>query len=272
MAKKFKLFNSYEKEGRGVSKTEKLSKKGFVVFFELYFQNFGKLLTAGFLNLLFCIPVLTNGLADVGLTNITRNIYCGRHSFGASDFFETIKKNWKQALPLGILKIVTGVIIFIATYYYVIGEGNLSAIGLGVCIFAIFVFLSMLNYIPLLTISFGLKIKKIISNSFKFVFLNVWRNILIILIDAFFVAVGLLVILYGDSHAVTLSIYIVLMLCFYPAFRTLSVQFLVFPSVRKYMIDPYYEEHPDADIELRRSMGLLPPEDGENVFNDELCN
>ena len=269
MAKKFKFFD-YTKEGKGVSKNERMQKKSFIVFFELYVQNFGKLVTAGLLNLLFTVPVLTNGFADVGLANITRNIYCGRHSFGASDFFETIKKNWKQSLVYGISKIVVGLLITFATYSYAIGEGNFSAIGLGVCIFAIFTFLCMLNYIPLLIISFGLKLGKIISNAFKFVFLNLWKNLLLLVIDAIFVALGVLVVLYGDSNAVTLSIYLVIMLCFYPAFKSLATQFCVFPSVRKYMIDPYYEEHPDADIELRRSMGLLPAENGENVFTDDI--
>ena len=41
------------------------------------------------------------------------------------------------------------------------------------------------------------------------------------------------------------------------------------------MIDPYYEEHPDADIEKRLALGLDVPEeymphyDDESIFDDE---
>lgn len=270
MAGKFKLFGNYSAEGKGVSKTEKLKKKNFVLLFELYFRNFGKLFTAGIFYTLFTLPLLTNGLADAGLTNITRNIYCGKHSFGFSDFMETIKKNWKQALPIGIIRLLVGVILGLATYYYATTKGDLAAIGLGVCIFGIFCFVCMQSYLFLITISFGMSVKKIIVNSFKFVFLNLWKNILLIIIDAVVVLLGIFVILFGDGHAIALTFYILFLVCFYPSFRSLAAQFCAFPSVKKYMIDPYYEEHPDADIELRRSMGLLNSDENEHVFEDDV--
>jgi len=48
-----------------------------------------------------------------------------------------------------------------------------------------------------------------------------------------------------------------------PAFRYLLVQFFTFGSIKKHIIDPYYEQHPDADIEKRRDLGLEVPEDDE---------
>ena len=269
--KKFNLFN-YAKEGPGVSKTSVMEKKTIIQFFELYFQSFRKLVTAGLLYLLFWVPLVTNGLGAAGLTNITRNIYCGRHSFGASDFFETIKKNWKQSLGLGILKLLAILLIAFATYYYGSAEGTLADVGLGVCIFLIFAVYTMMNYIPLMTVSFSLKTGKIISNSFKFVFLNLWRNLLIVLLDVVVAAIAVFIIMYGDSHAVAITIYGLVVAIIYPSFRALAVQFCIFPSVRKYMIDPYYEQHPDADIELRRSLGLLKEEDNpeDRVFEDTI--
>ena len=52
-----------------------------------------------------------------------------------------------------------------------------------------------------------------------------------------------------------------------------------FPSIKKYIIDPYYRDHPDEDIEKRKGLGLeveepkpvLPEgeeEEPENVFED----
>ena len=48
-----------------------------------------------------------------------------------------------------------------------------------------------------------------------------------------------------------------------PAFRYLLIQFFTFGSIKKYIIDPYYKEHPDADIDKRRDLGLEVPEDDD---------
>ena len=68
-----------------------------------------------------------------------------------------------------------------------------------------------------------------------------------------------------------LGVMIIATVCFYPGFHHLLVQFCVFPAVRRLMIDPYYEQHPNDDIELRRSLGLPVPEDDEEeetLFDD----
>ena len=49
----------------------------------------------------------------------------------------------------------------------------------------------------------------------------------------------------------------------FPGFKFLLIQFFTFGSIKKYIIDPYYEEHPDADIEKRRDLGLDVPDDGK---------
>ena len=58
----------------------------------------------------------------------------------------------------------------------------------------------------------------------------------------------------------------------YPGFNALLIQYCTFPAIKKYIIDPYYAQHPDADIEKRQSLGLeiedTQPE--ENVFADAL--
>ena len=88
MAGFFGLFN-YEKEGPGISKNAP-KKKTFIVFFETFFRNFWKFITINLVYDLISVPVLTNGLASAGLTNVTRNIARDKHSFGLSDFFDTL--------------------------------------------------------------------------------------------------------------------------------------------------------------------------------------
>jgi len=56
----------------------------------------------------------------------------------------------------------------------------------------------------------------------------------------------------------------------YPAFNALLVQFCIFPSIKKFIIDPYYAEHPNEDIEKRRRLGLEIESEvkAESVFED----
>ena len=60
----------------------------------------------------------------------------------------------------------------------------------------------------------------------------------------------------------------VLYLLVFPAFRSMLIQYAVFGPIRKWMIDPYYEQHPDEDIEKRRELGLIDDDEDEAVFAD----
>ena len=60
----------------------------------------------------------------------------------------------------------------------------------------------------------------------------------------------------------------------YNTFKFLIIQYNVFPSIKKYVIDPYYEAHPEEDIEKRRNLGIEvetdeeETEEDDTVFND----
>lgn len=284
MAGFFGLFN-YEKEGPGISKNAP-KKKTFVVFFETFFRNFWKFITV---NLVYCVlslPIITNGLASAGMTNITRNIARDKHSFGLSDYFDTVKKNFKQALGAGILNALIYIVLFFDLFFFRNQENEtVSVVGMGITFAMLFIFTVMNYFIWTLMITFKFSLKQIYKNSFKFVFINLKNNLLclISLIAVHTVYVGILFLL-KNYWLFVLTIELLLYMLTYPAFKYLLVQYCVFPSIKKYIIDPYYEEHPDEDIEKRRDLGIEVPEperettdsesndaddgDSENVFND----
>lgn len=257
MAGFFGLFN-YEKEGPGIEK-DAPKKKGFVVFFETFFRNFWKFITINLVYVLLSVPMVTTGLTSCGLTHVARNTARDKHSFGLSDFFETIKKNWKQSLVAGILNIIITVLLFwITNFYY--GQydetGNfVHLVGLGLSLSLTLIFIFMKFYLWTLVITFNLTLKQIYKNSFKFVFINFKGNLLcgicLLAVYAFYIAIILVV-----PYFIVWTIAALLAVCTLPAFRFLLIQYFVFPSIKKHMIDPYYEEHPDDDIELRRNLGL----------------
>ena len=264
------LFSSnYYKEGPGVDKNER-KKKSFFAFFEIYFRNFWSLFTVSFVYSLISVLGLgiTNGLAKAGITHVARSIGREKHSFLFSDFFDAIKKNWKQSLALGVINVVIMAILAVDVWYFWGYISNpeledfalMQIIGLAISALLLIVATIIKYYIWTMVITFELSIKQMIKNSFHFVFLSFGRNILTsILLGLIYIALYLLAAL--NSGLMVISI--ILLVCVVPGFKALLIQFLAFPKIKKYMIDPYYAEHKGEDIEKRRNLGL-------DIFDDEL--
>ena len=258
MAGFFGLFN-YEKEGPGIEK-DAPPKKTFIVFLSMFKINFWKFIPVSFIYVLLNIPVLTGGLADAGITNVMRNTARDKHSFGMSDFFETIKKNWKQSLAAGIINVLITVIALFAARFYQLNYNESGSFiwlaGFSVILSLLLVFTFAKYYMWTMIITFKLKLKDVYKNSFKLAIANIWRNFLVgILLLITYAIYG--VIAYFITYPVVWVLLGFLALCTLPAFRFLMIQFVAFPAIKKYMIDPYYEEHPDDDIEQREKLGLL---------------
>jgi len=259
MAGFFGLFN-YEKEGPGIDKNAP-KKKTFIVFFETFFRNFWKFISINFMYMLISLPVVTSGLAAAGITNVARNTARDKHSFGLSDFFETIKKNWKQALFSGIINSVLYAFLFFAIYFYYGSKGFMATLGLGISFAALLIFAMMNMYIPTLMITFDFKLKQIYKNSYKFSIINLFKNILCLLILALVhvVYIAVLVLIFNISLKAFVMAVVLVALIYtltFPCFKFLLIQYFIFPSIKKYIIDPYYAEHPDEDINKRRDLGI----------------
>lgn len=250
------LFFNYNKVGPGVRKDEP-EKKSFWRFFELFGRNFWKLATANLWTVLLSIPVLTVGLAQVGLTYVTRTVSRDRHTFVTSDFFETIKKNWKQALAVGIIDmLISAILIFDLYFFYVNAKSAIGVICLGISVFITLIFIFSSYYRYMLIITFNLKLYQVYKNSFLLSICGILRN---------FIATLALVALYALTFALGyftgrfgILIIVMLLLIIVPAMRSFIIQFICFPVILKYVIEPYYKEHPDDDIERRRDLGILP--------------
>ena len=59
------------------------------------------------------LTVFTFGLVNVGTAYVLRNMVSGEPVFVWTDFWYSVKRNWKQALPFGIIDLaITGLLIF----------------------------------------------------------------------------------------------------------------------------------------------------------------
>lgn len=259
-------FFNYDRPGPGIKK-DGPQKKTIFVLFETWFRNLWKLCTVSMVYSVLTVLCIPNGLGAVGITNVARNLARDKHSFGLSDFFETVKKNWKQALPVGIINLLIDLINGFAIYFYLFGDDFLSIIGFGISV-AIFILFRFIKYhIWLIVITFKLPVKKMYKNCFLFAFVNWKANLIIGLTEILLVAicVGLFFIPYYIAWVISL----LLATMVFPGFIHLLTQMLIFPKVKELMIDPYYEEHPDEDIELRKNLGLEVEEDETSIFEDK---
>ena len=278
MAGFFGLFD-YNKVGPGVDKNAP-KKRGFVVFFEIYFRKFWKLIEASLLYVLLSIPVLTLGLSNAGLTFIGRNFARQKHAFVWSDFWDTVRKNWKQALPVGIINTLLQFVMAYALYFYFprAVEGQDPTIwqyipfSLMVMINVMFIFMQYYQYMLLITFKYS--IRQLYRNSFIFAMAGLKQNLLI---------VGSMLLVYGLLFLIAMIGQIGIVFAFFllitvvPGFRTLLIQYTIFPLIKKHIIDPYYAEHPNEDMQQRHDLALDPseeeqaalaPEEDEAIFKD----
>ena len=129
------------------------------------------------------------------------------------------------------------------------------------------VFLMMNFYIWTLMITFHFKLSQLYRNSFKFVFINLKKNLLCGVILVAVYALGILIRCLIPNLLVWTLLFIFTVCCI-PAFRFLLIQFCTFPAVKKFIIDPYYEAHPGEDIEKSRALGLDIPEEDDKEETD----
>lgn len=274
MAKLFQLYDPL-KDGKGVKK-DAPKKKAFFEFFEIYFANFWKLMTAGFLSLAFSLLVLPSGVGVCGITNITRSATRRRPFFTVSDFFDTIKKNWKQALGVSVINTFITALLLFDMYYFFFMKGNdtLAVIGFAGALVAHILFCGMKYYMYMLMITFNFSIKQLFKNSFNLTFINWWRTLLVeaILLLLYAIPISLFYLFGATAQMgqIMVILYLVGGLVFFPGFKSFLTSWISFPVIKKIMIDPYYEKNPDKDIEKRRELGILEddPKAEDRIFND----
>ncbi len=254
----------YTKEGAGVYKNNPRKKGAFALYFEILANKWSNLIVTNLLYCLLSLPLITNGMAQMGLTYITRNAARRKFAYPVADFFATVKRTRKQGLAVGIINLlVWGVLGFNVYFYFATSNWLLLLLSVVAMIF----FGVMNYYVPLMVITFSLKLKQIYKNAFMFTLHNSKGNLAIFGILTGVTVLGLIPALFFDYRvwgAVLLLINIVI----YPALRSLLIQYVIFPYIREVMIDPYYEAHPQADRSVLRSLNIETEEDTDTVFED----
>ena len=134
------------------------------------------------------LMLFTFGLVNVGVTYILRELARGKPVFIWQDFWESIRKNWKQAFFFGIIDLLLLVVIPYNLYFFITEQGFLQLTGdfiSGIFFWLMLIFgityIFMRFYIYLQMVTFDLSMRKILKNSLIFSLLNIKRNLMVLL-------------------------------------------------------------------------------------------
>lgn len=242
--------------GRGIPKAPR-EKKGFFKFGEIYGRRFWKLLQLNLIYFISIIPIITFGPATAAMTKVCRNWSQERNAFVWSDYWSAFKSNFKQSFIMGIIDIIflAGFTVAIPSYSEWAEQMQIMYVPLIICLSCCIVFFMMHFYIYLMIVSTNLKLTKIIKNAFFLVSLGVKRAVWTLLVWIV-VCFSIYMSLYIPAVFLLLAaLWAFSFLCFVNAFNC-------YPTIRKYVIQPYY----DAQGKDNPEFDYLKKED--SIFED----
>jgi uncharacterized membrane protein YesL len=265
---------NYDRPGPGVRKDEP-QKNAFIRFFAILFRKFTQfielnLLFAAFVFGAFVVAYLVSSFMPdwlvlfliillvspflAGLTFVTRNYAREEHAFLLSDFFEASKNNWKAFLINGMVCYFLYFILSIAIkfYYSKLAYGLWYGFSLCICIAIALLLIFAQYYVPVMIITFDLKLIQIYKNALIFAVLGLWRNLLLTIL------LGFLAVLLYFSPAIILTflIGIVFTITLLFSFSAFLINFTIYPLIYKMMIVPYYNKMNNEQDEQEKSHNL----------------
>ena len=216
------------------------------------------------------LTLFTFGIVNVGTAYILRNIAKGEPVFIWSDFWYAVQRNWKQALPFGIVDAGINVLLIWNIYtMFISGNGNYFSNTMFWCNIVLFIFYFVMRYyIYIQMVTFKLTVFKILKNSMIFALLGFKRNLVAFL----GILVGLLVefICIFGAGGILLPFGIALpFLILFSSFAYMKV-YAAYYKIKDVMIDPYLAEHPEeapeeSDLEVIMSDDVTERERLEEI-------
>lgn len=190
--------------------------------------------------------LLTFGIVNVGTAYVLRNMVSGEPVFVWTDFWYAVKRNWKQALPFGIIDVVICAILSYNIYSLFSNTGAFFTSILfwsTIAIFIVYFFMRYYMYVQMVT--FKLSVFKMLKNSLIFALLGFKRNIMALLGIIVFLVVELMFLFGAGGILLPLAVAAPLAILV-SSFAYMKVYASYF-KIKQFMIDPYIAEHPELN-------------------------
>ena len=181
------------------------------------------------------LPIIFLSPFIAGLTIVTRNFVREEHAFVLSDFFDSVKSNFKLFFLNGIIcYIAYTVISFSLIYYYASALTNsIFYVPLYLCLLIAVIFIFAQFYLPILMITFDLKLRYMYKNALIFAFLGLARNLLI---TAYIALLLFLYIYIALSLPIAFLIMAVFTIVILFSFTSYFISFATYPLIDKFII------------------------------------
>ncbi len=190
------------------------------------------------------LTLFTFGFVNVGTAYILRNIAKGEPIFIWADFWYAIKRNWKQALPFGIIDGLINALLIFNLYTSAVSVGNpLTSMMFWGTIVLMILYYFMRPYVYIQMVTFSLSVFKMLKNALIFSLLGFKRNILSLLGGILCIAVEIMFFFALGSLLVPLGVAAPLAIMF----STMAYMkvYAAYFKIKEIMIDPYLAEHPE---------------------------
>lgn len=225
-------FFDYTRPGKGVSRDEP-QKPRFLLFWELFFRKFWKLVQLNLLYIAFCLPIVTIGPATAGFTYVLRNMVNEKPVFLFSDFWDGFKSNFLQSIMYSVLAVVCSVLLWVALRFYMLNSAAVSWMyaPLALCMMMALLFVFMSFYVFLMIVTLDLPLRLILKNAAILSVVCLKTNFLTLLF------VGLILFLSFIIPPLGAMIFIFIT----PALIGFIICFNSYQGIKKYAVDPYLE-------------------------------
>lgn len=185
------------------------------------------------------LTLLTFGITNAAMTYIHRNFIRREPVDLADDFWYCIKRNFKQAIPLGLIDLGLLFVIYFDVVNYLYAN---QSFGMLILLYLTgilsIIYLLMRPYMYLMCVTFDLKLTKIIKNSWILAISGIGRNLFCSFFALLVLVLNALVFAFIPSLGVgMLFIFTVSIAWFFQIYGA-------WPVIKRHMIDPFYEEVP----------------------------
>ena len=212
------------------------------------------------------LTLFTFGIVNAGTAYIIRNMVSGEPVFVWNDFWYAVRRNWKQALPFGVIDALICSLLVYNIYSLITTTSEFLASLMfwsSVVIFILYFFMRFYMYVQMVT--FKLSVFKMMKNSLIFALVGFKRNIMA-LIGCILLILLEIVLLFGTAGILVPFAVAAPLAIMFSTFAYMKVYASYF-KIKEIMIDPYYEEHP----ELSRGYGSEDDED-EVIMRDDVTD
>ncbi len=207
------------------------------------------------------LTLFTFGIVNTGTAYVLRNIAMGEPVFVWTDFWYSVKRNLKQAIPFGIFDALVNALLIFNLYTTMAAENFAVSLMFWSNVVLILIYFSMRCYFYVQIVSFNLSFFKILKNSFIFSLIGLKRNILALLGLVLLIFFELMFLFVPGGILMSFAVAMPLIIFF-----SLSAYMKVYASyfkIKEIIIDPYKAEHPELYPEEEK-------QDDEIIMRDDV--